>query len=559
MFTGVYPPRHGVRYNGMFKLGDESVTIAERLKDAGFATGAVPAAFPVTASSGIAQGFTTYRDMFSEPGAERLPPASERSAADVVRLGLETIHAAGAKPFFVWLHFYEAHYPYTPPFPYASQFREHPYDGEIAYVDKQLGELFATLKKEGLWDRLVVVVAGDHGEGLYEHGERMHSELAYQSTLRVPLLIKAPGGKAGSVVPQPVTLADVAPTVLDLAGQPVPAGLDGISLRESLRSGQAPIRPLYFETLSGSLAFGWSPIEGIRRGKWKLIRGKDTELYDVDADPQEKNDLSTIEAGTASDLAALLDKSLASWSSTSAPPSQTQAPVDAEALSRLASLGYVGGTVSSARRGGPNPKDLVHLESELLLLQDLMTQRKFRPAMLAIPGILKADPGNRLALNDAADASAALGDFAGAEKFAREVISRYPEYLPAAVTLGRVQVAKKDYRAAESVFREGLVRFPDEPILVYSLALTLIAEKRHGDAEPLVLKALSAKNPDPGFHVLHAVCRAAAGDLPAAKTALVKAIESGYSRLPTLRTEPLLAPIREIPGFEDILTKKKGA
>ena len=558
MFTGVNPPRHGVRYNGMFRLGDESVTIAERLRDAGFATGAVPASFPVFAKSGLAQGFTTYRDIFSEPGSEKLPPSAERSAADVVRLGLETIHAAGAKPFFVWLHFYEAHYPYKPPFPYSSQFREHPYDGEIAYVDKQLGELFTTMKKDGLWDRVVIIVAGDHGEGLYEHGERMHSELAYQSTLRVPFLIKAPGGRAGTVVREPVTLADVAPTVLDLAGQPVPAGLDGISLRGALRSGKAPIRPLYFETLSGSLAFGWSPIEGVRRGKWKLIRGKDTELYDLDADPQEQNDLNTVEAGTASDLAALLDKSLESWAVSSTPPSQTQAPVDPEALSRLASLGYVGGTVSSARRGGPNPKDLVHLESELLLLQDLMTQRQFSRALLAIPGILKGDPGNRLALNDAADSSAALGDLAAAEKYARDVITRYPEYLPAVVTLGRVQVAKKDYRAAETVFRDGLVRFPDEPILVYSLALSLVAENRPGDAEPLVVKALSSKNPDPGFYVLHAVCRATAGDLPAARTALEKAIEAGYSGLSTLRTEPLLAPIRNIPGFEDVLAKKKG-
>jgi len=559
MFTGLYPPTHGVRYNGMFRLGETSVTIAERLREAGFTTGAVPAAYPVNAKSGLSQGFDSYKDLFSEPGAEKLSVDTMRSAADVVKVGLETIHAAGQKPFLVWLHFYDPHYPYVPPFPFSSRFRDHPYDGEIAYVDAQLGELFAALKKEGLWDRIVVVVAGDHGEGLYEHGERMHSQLAYESTLRVPLLIKAPGATAGAVVREPVTLADVAPTVLELAGLPVPSGLDGITLREALRAGKAPLRPIYFESLAGSLAFGWSPIEGVRRGKWKVIRGKDTELYDLDTDPQETNDLVGVDASTASDLTALLDADLARWKASAAPASTTEAPVDAEALARLASLGYVGGTVSDSGRGGPNPKDLVHLESELLLLQDIMLARQFDRAMLAIPAILKEDPGNRLALHDAAEASAGLGDFASAEKYAREVIKLYPEFFPAVVTLGRVRVAQRDFKGAEVVFRDGLSRFPDEPILLYSVALSLIAQGRPADAEPLAVKALAGTKPDPGFRVLQAVCRASASDLPGAKKALLQAIAGGYQNVAGLGSEPLFAPLRSIPDFETIIAPKKGA
>ncbi len=558
MFTGLYPPTHGVRYNGMFRLGETSVTLAERLREAGFTTGAVPAAYAVSAKSGLAQGFDTYRDLYSEPGAATLSVDAIRSAEDVVKLGLETIHAAGPKPFFVWLHFYDPHYPYVPPFPYSSRFRDHPYDGEIAYVDAQLGALFAALKNDGLWDRIVVVVAGDHGEGLYQHGERLHSQLAYESTLRVPLLIKAPGAATGTVVREPVTLADVSPTVLELAGLPVPSGLDGISLRQALRNGKAPIRPIYFESLAGSLAFGWSPIEGVRRGKWKVIRGKDPELYDLDADPHETNNLAGVDAPTAADLTALLDADLSRWKASAAPATTTEAPVDAEALARLASLGYVGGTVSDSGRGGPNPKDLVHLESELLLLQDIMLARQFDRAMLAIPGILKADPGNRLALHDAAEASAGLGDFAESEKYAREVIKRYPEFFPAVVTLGRVRVAKKDYRGAETVFREGLARFPDEPILLYSVALSLIAQARPADAEPLVVKALAGKKPDPGFQVLLAVCRASASDLPGAKKALEAAIAGGYGNAAALRSEPLFAPLRTIPDFETIIAPKKG-
>ncbi|HEX4825667.1 MAG TPA: sulfatase-like hydrolase/transferase [Candidatus Polarisedimenticolaceae bacterium] len=556
MFTGVYPPSHGVRYNGMFRLTDASVTVAKRLHDAGFATRAVPAAAPVAASSGLGQGFDVYLDLFSGPNGANLAPGTSRPASEVTKLGLEAIDGVGAKPFFLWLHYYDAHYPYDPPFPFSAKFREHPYDGEIAFIDKQLGVLFEEIKKRGLWDRLAIVVAGDHGEGLYEHGERMHSELAYQSTLRVPLLVKAPGARSGTVVKVPVTLADVAPTILDLAGQPVPSGLDGITLREALRGTEPPARTLYFETLAGSLAFGWSPIEGIRRGKWKLIRSSDPELYDLEKDPAENENLAGSNKDLVTDLTSVLEDDVARWSK-SAPASASEVPADPDTLARLASLGYIGGTVSTAKWSGRNPKDLVHLESELLLIQDFMTQRDYAHAMLAIPGVLANDPDNRLALQSAADASAGLRNFDDAERYARKTIEKYPESLPARVTLGRTYVARKDYPGAEKAFREGLEKFPDEPILVYSLALTLIAEKRPRDAEPIVLAALGRKNPDPGFHVLHALCRAMAKDDAAAKAALEKAMAAGYTNVDRLRSEPLMAPLKAIPGFDETIAPKK--
>ena len=558
MFTGLYPPRHGVRYNGMFKLADASVTVAERLHGAGFSTGAVVSAYPVFKGSGLAQGFDTYRDMFSEPGSDRLAPGAERAAPEVVKLGLEEIRGAGGKPFFVWLHFYEAHYPYKPPFPYSTTFRDHPYDGEIAFVDRQLGDLFAALKSDGLWDKVAIVVAGDHGEGLYEHGERMHAQLAYQSTLRVPLLIKAPGVDKGAVVREPVTLADVAPTILDLAGLPVPEGLDGISLRPALRGDRPPTRNLYFETLAGALAFGWSPIEGVRRGPWKLIRAGTMELYDLESDPRELTDRMKNEPSRAADLATTLEQDLARWAADpSATASAQAAPIDAEKFSQLIALGYAGGTTTTAQRGGPNPKDLAHLESELLLIQDLFAQHKYDRAMLAAPEILREDPGNRLVLQGAAEAAAVLRDFPRAEGYAREAIRRYPEALPAVVTLGRIQVAKHDFAAAEKVFRDGLERFHDEPILVYSLALSLVADKRAAEAEPIVQQALGRPNPDPAFHVLRALCRAIAKDDATAKTELETAMANGYANMTTLRSEPLLAPLRAIPGFAEAIAPKK--
>ncbi len=559
MFTGQVPAVHGVRYNGMFTLGAASVTIAERLHDAGFATGAVPAAYPVYAKSGLAQGFDTYLDLFSEPGNEHLPAESERPASDVTKLGLETIRGMKGKPFFVWLHYYDAHYPYKPPFPFSASHREHPYDGEIAYVDTQLGELFKALRADGMWDRVAIVIAGDHGEGLYEHGERMHSQLAYQSTLRVPLLIKAPGVKAGTVIREPVTLADIGPTIADLAGLPAAPGLDGISLRESLRGKDPPRRALYFETLSGALNFGWSPIEGLRRGKWKLIRSTDPELYDLEADPGEQNNLITTEATQVADLTALLDRDISRWTKAGTPAQTTTAPIDPLALSRLASLGYIGGAVSDARRGGPSPRSMEHLESDLLLLQEVMSQHLFLPAMQSAQGVLKSDPANRLALSSAVDASIGLKDYESARRYGRDLVERYPEYVPGWVTQGRLSVAQKDYKSAESYFRRGLENVPGEPVLLYSLALTLLTEKRPADAEPLVDEGLTRPRPDPMFQIMKGVCRALAGDQAGAKQALSNAIAAGYKDFESLHHEPVLEPLLALPGFDEIVAAKKGA
>jgi arylsulfatase A-like enzyme/Flp pilus assembly protein TadD len=557
MFTGQYPPVHGVRYNGMFKLGDASVTVAERLRHAGFTTAAITSSFPVNAKTGINQGFATYRDLFSEPGGEKLDPTAERSAADVTKAGLELIRGAGDKPFFVWLHYFDAHYPYKPPFPYSSSFHDHPYDGEIAYVDAQLGALFSALKSDGLWDRLAIVVAGDHGEGLYDHGERMHSHLAYQTTLHVPLFVKATHVKRGSVVTEPVTLADIGPTLLDLAGQPVPAGLDGISLKPFLGGTAPPRRALYFETLAGSLNFGWSPIEGIRRGKWKLIRSSDPELYDLDADPAEARNVFQTETDVAGDLGATADHEIARWASETAPAQTTPVPLDPADVSRLASLGYLGGTVSPTHRGGPSPRSMAHLESELLLLQDMMLQRLWNDAMRSAVNVLHDDPTNRFALNAAADASAGLRDFPSAKRYGRELLDRYPEFTPGWLAQGRIEVAQKNYPAAEAFFRKGLEHVPDEPSLVYSLALCLLAEHRAHDARPLIEKAVAVPGTDPSFRVLLALNLAMEGDADGATKALAQAIAAGYKNVTTLKEEPLLAPLRKTPGFAETIAAVK--
>jgi tetratricopeptide (TPR) repeat protein len=554
MFTGEYPPVHGVRYNGMFTLGEGSVTIAERLRDAGFATGAVPAAYPVYAKSGLAQGFDTYRDLFSEPGADELPSSAERKAEAVTRLGLETIRAAGKKPFFAWLT------TTTRITPTSRHFRSRLASGSIPttarspVVDAQLGVLFAALRAEGLWDRIVVIVAGITAKGSTSTASACtpSSLIRRRCACRCSSRPRGEGrrrcGRAGDAGrPRP--------------DDPRPAGLRsrrGSTGRACARRSKAGSRPAArcIRDARRLVELRLESRRGVRRGKWKLIRSSDPSFRSR-FDPAETNNLYASEGTVAPDLQAAVDKILARGEQAEAPAQALAAPLDPAALTRLASLGYVGGTVADTRRGGPSPRSMAHLESELLLLQDDMLGARYREALVSAGNVLRDDPGNRLALNAAADASAELRDLEGAKRYSRELLARYPEFVPGVVTQGRIEVAEKNYKSAEAIFRSGLEKNPGAPVLVYSLALALIAQKRPIEALPLVEKALEAPRPEPSFRVLLAVCRAATGDGAGAKTALEQAIAAGYTNVETLRTEPLLAPLRRIPGFEQALTSRK--
>ncbi len=553
MFTGRYPPAHGVRYNGMFRLHQEAVTVAETLRDAGWATAAVPAAFPVSATTGIAQGFEHYDDVFRAKAAEGERPKQERSAAEVTEAGLAWLGKVGDRRFFLWLHYYDPHFPYQPPFPFSSQFRDRPYDGEIAYMDREIGKVLAWLREQGLWERILIVAAGDHGEGLYDHGEMTHSNLTYQSTLRVPLILKVPGRARPRVVREPVSLVDVGPTLLDFAGAPGLPGADGISLRAAAAGREPPRRALYFESLVGSLVFGWSPIEGIRRARFKLIRSSAPELYDLEADPEEKVNLYANERALAADLEQTLQVELSRLLQDAAATETVAAPVDPEEMERLASLGYIGGTIAPERRGGPNPRDMIRLEGDIVRGRELMLMRDFPGALAVWGGILKVDAGNQTALLNAAVAAARLGRLGEALRFGRELVDRYPESLPGAVLLGEIHVLRKDLGSAVDTFRAGLTRHPGDVGLTHRLSVALLASDRVQEASREIEAALGRGAPEPALLVGRALCRARSGNPEGALEALREAISRGYRDREVLEKEPIVAPLRALPGFQSLL------
>ena len=360
ILTGQLPPRHGVRNNGAFRLASEPVTLAERLRAAGYRTGAFVGAFVLDARFGLNRGFDVYDDRYEQPEPQASFHFVERRA-DLV-LGAATNWIAHApdperRPWFAWVHLFDPHAPYAAPAPFTSG--RPPYDAEVAWTDSAFDAALRELTKQGHLSRTVVIVTADHGESLGDHGETTHGLFAYDATLRVPFIVTGPG-LAPKVVRTPVQHVDILPTLLDLVGVELPAGLDGRSLRAELTSGATvDSRAIYFEALDANLTRGWAPLRGVVSGHWKYIDLPEPELYDLDADPTEATNIVGRDPERVRELQARVKE----WSTDPVPAGRT---LDADAAARLRSLGYVTGAARSREvfSVADDPKRLVEL-SEL--------------------------------------------------------------------------------------------------------------------------------------------------------------------------------------------------
>ncbi len=468
ILTGRSPREHGARDNEGYRLAEAQVTLAERLQAAGYTTAAFVGAAVLDRITGIGQGFATFDDQV-RVGPERWFAWQERAAQQVV----DAVDArlAGLKPpFFLWVHFYDPHLPYVPPEPWAARFAKSPYDGEIAYADAQLARLLERLAARGLDRRLVVAVAGDHGESLGDHGEPAHGVFVYQATLRVPLILAGPGVAAGRVVEQRVGLVDLAPTLAELLGVPFPEA-SGRSQAPWIRSTPAPPKPAEprlheIESVFPARAYGWAPLFGAVQGDLKYIDAPRPELYDLARDPRESTNLldgasrdaaarDAIDRGRA--LAArvheLFAKDAAALAAGDAPAGE--AVVDPEQRERLAALGYAGG--SASRPGDPriDPKD------GMTFIGDLDRARE---------RLQRGDPKEAAAL-------------------AARVLARNPQNLPARLALGQAQLASGDARAAQATFEQAIARAPDDPLPRLQLGNAL---RRLGATDPKAAEAAAA-------------------------------------------------------------------
>src|SRR5207248_145933 len=304
---------------------------------AGYQTAAFVGAVVLGARFGLNRDFDVYDDRYGHSGGRADFRVAERRAEYVIQPATEWILASDrSRPWFAWIHLYDPHAPYQAPPEYARG--RAPYDAEVAYADAMIGRGLDTLRAAGELDRTIVIVVGDHGEALGEHGEATHGLFAYDATLRVPLIVNAPGIPAG-VVRAPVSHVDLVPTVLELLGIVVPSELDGRSLLSAADEGPRSSRALYFEALDANLTRGWAPLTGVTVDGWKYIDLPIPELYDLRHDPREVHNLAARDPERSRVLQARLTDIVRSRKTV---PEAVNAAMDAETSQRLASLGYVG-------------------------------------------------------------------------------------------------------------------------------------------------------------------------------------------------------------------------
>jgi arylsulfatase A-like enzyme/Flp pilus assembly protein TadD len=362
ILTGQYPFQHGVRDNSGYRLPSNTVTAAALFKKAGYDTAAFVSAFPVSLQFGLGDGFDRYDDTFGEAGAPADFSMSERPASAVVPLAQKWLAGRSPdRPWFMWLHVFDPHAPYRPPPPFDTQYAGRAYHGEVAAVDAVLAALLDDVRKGA--SSTLVVLTSDHGEGLGEHGEDAHGIFAYESTLRVPLIISALGAaapKGGSREVSPVAArhVDLLPTMLEATGQPSPAGLPGRSLLPaSERVAGAEPRPMYFEAMAGMLNHGWAPLSGVIVGRDKFIDLPIVERYDLEQDASERVNIAGRDAARDRALSA----TLASFSP--ALPGLRRAE-DKDAAARLGSLGYATSQAPAKSKytEADDPKRLIEID-----------------------------------------------------------------------------------------------------------------------------------------------------------------------------------------------------
>lgn len=454
IFTGRSPLGHGLIDNFGFVLEESEETIAELLQAAGFATGGFVGSFVLDSRAGIGQGFDTYFDRFEAPTGKLTSLESNQRPGDrVLSPALDWIRSQGDRPFFAFIHFFDPHTPYAPPEPYRSDHgpgKVGLYDGEIAFVDSLVGELVAFLEERDLYHDALVIILGDHGEALGDHGEETHGYFVYDETIRVPLIVKAPGAQAGGRAAAQVRSIDILPTTLDLAGVAIPPAVEGVSLRSHLRDPEKDLGlTAYIETHYTRLHFGAAPLRGIRTDRYKFIEAPQPELYDLRADPTEAGNVFGENKAVADQLASALER----WVQKDSVRNLSPSPVDAETEQRLRALGYMTtGTESSVSRQDwkslPDPKDSIDLFNQLT----------------------------------SARAAIAAGEADRATEILNRLLEKDPDVMLAHMMLGEALLLERQFDEAVGVFRTALEKNDRSPEAAYGLALAYLGTGRLPEA-----------------------------------------------------------------------------
>src|SRR5438270_3126511 len=545
ILTGLLPSSHGVT-DFAVPLAAVHPTWAELLKKKGYHTAAFIGAVILDSKSlapGLDRGFDFYDNFPEHPLTKSRFGRVERRGMDVVQRAEKWMNANPAGPHFVWLHLYDPHDPYEPPPPYSQTYKDRLYDGEIAYADSALGNFVAYLKKLGRYENSVIVVVGDHGEGLGEHHEDTHGIFLYDSTTHVPLVMKVPGrSNAARVVDAQVRTTDIFPTALDLLHVPAPERLDGESLKPYFGGAESASRTAFGET-DYHLRFGWAPLRSVREDRFKFIEAPKPELYDLQKDPGElKNEYGPtnemVQKGREllTDFRAKKPPAAAGSTATASPGSANQ----------LQTLGYVGQTETSSTNppsGLPDPNDKIEEQNLIHTAMIAWEDERAADPRSALEPALQLDSTSPTALKQIGELELKAGEYAKAAahlKTAREIrpddataafeagqalektddlggardaleasLKLQPSQLPARLLLGQVYLRLNEPKAADDQFEAALLLEPKSVEAQIGAAKTQIAQGNFADAAQ-ELEGLSKSHPD-NADVFDALAEAYAG------------------------------------------------
>ncbi|HEX6463708.1 MAG TPA: sulfatase-like hydrolase/transferase, partial [Vicinamibacterales bacterium] len=534
LFTGLYPDEHGIRDNISAPLAASVPLLQEQFKRHGYATGAFVASSVLDHRSGLARGFDVYDDRFAL--------GADRKRGDFV--ATEAIDWLRGHPsnFFAWVHLYDVHAPYQPPEPYASHYAGRPYDGSVAWCDDLVGRLVAALDGIAALDGTLIVVTSDHGEALGDHGEDVHGYFVYEATLRVPLVIRGPGVKAGTHVHAVSRTIDLFPTVAGLMqlGGDVPA-TSGRTLEPAFRGEPLSDTPAFAESLVPSLHYGWSELHAVRDGRWKFILAPRPELYDLQQDPGELHNLSAAQPSRANVFRATLESRVRQQA---ARGETARSAVPADVRERLGALGYVGpgGTPVSPKPARPkaekaDPKDMLQdykalsqsmqdglialgagraadaierfravasrgidsYESHYYLARAYAGASRWSEAAAEYDHALARLPSDADALRGLGDSRVALHDAPGAIRAYERLVAAAPGDAVALMQLGEAYRDAARYADAARAIRQALKIDPDPAQYWNSLGTVLGASLQMGDAERAFAEA-SARDPNNGMY-----------------------------------------------------------
>jgi arylsulfatase A-like enzyme/tetratricopeptide (TPR) repeat protein len=521
IMTGTLPPEHGVRENGViFQKGVEP--IARTLKANGYQTAAFVGAYVLDRRFGLAEGFDTYDDKVQRDREAMGRLEAERPGADVINTALTWL-GQGRTPFFLWVHLYDPHAPYTPPSDFLAKAGGNGYDGEVAYADAQAGRLLQRLRERGLAERTIIAVMGDHGEGLGDHGEHTHGMLAYDSTLRVPLIIAGPG-LAPREISTPVSLADVAPSVLRLAGISSASANKPSVLQDAQQPAEAPAgkeRDVYSESQYPQTA-GWHPVASLAGERWKLVLSSETELYDLKDDPGESKNVAVDHDGIVLGMTTRLR---AMQALRAAQPSEKT--VSAEASERLRALGYAsGGPVAPVAADAENPARVIDAWNRFETALTQLNQGQAKAALSSLKDLATRFPAGPVFQSTYARALMEAGHARDALAVYRAAVARWPseaalfhELAVAARAAGQADEAQRAEQAA-------LALDANSPAALNGLGLLHADAGRASEAAPLFERAAQADPSNASYWVNLGNARRELGSLAQAEAAYRRALDA---------------------------------